>query len=192
MGDPVYKLLILKADGSKVNLGDAVMNEGSSLAVLAEEHAEIHRGMTYAGGKVKVDLGDGAKFYLIGQNNNLAQKSLHLTAAFAASGNTVVRTIGVTGRTGGSAVNSVNRKTGLIDSGVDAWWDTDPEDSSPVVVKEVFIPGGTGPHALGGQAALYAERIIPFGGWIGLEVENVSGQVLDYLSVEWDFYLEGG
>lgn len=186
---PVYQIIVLKPDGTKVDLGEAIMNEGSALAVLSEEHAEIHRGMAYAGGKIHADLASGGKFYMIGQNNNTEEKDIHLTAAFAASADTIVRTLGVTGRIGGSAVNSFNRKTGALDSGVQAWFNTLPLDSSPVVVKEVFIPGGSGPQALGGQAALYAERIISFEEWIGLEIENVSGQVLEYLSIEWEFYL---
>lgn len=186
---PVYELLVRKADGSKVDIGEAIMNAGSSIATLDEAHAEIHRGMMYAGGKVSTNLASGAFFYFIGQNNNSNNMDIHLTAAFAASGDVIVRTIGVTGRIGGASVNSFNRKTATLDSGVDAWWGCTPQDSSPIVVKEAFIPGGSGPLALGGQSVLRAERIVSVGNWIGLEIENVSGGTIDDLGVEWDFYL---
>lgn len=189
MTTPVMSLMVRKADGTLVDLGEAVMNAGSSMAMLDEPHAEIHRGMTYAGGKVEADLGIGGKFYMIGQNNNPDGMDIHLTAAFSASEAAIVRTLGVTGRTGGTEVLSVNRKTGLADSGVQAWWGTTPDDSAPIVVKETYLPGGSGPLALGGQAALRGERIVCCGDFIGLEIENVGIAVMDYLAIEWDFYL---
>ena len=133
--------------------------------------------------------GTGASFCMIAQNNNPDGMDIHLTAGFSASGDVIVRTLGVTGRVGGASVLSYNRKTGATDSGIDGWWGATPEDSSPLVIKEVFIPGGSGPLALGGAATLTAERIVHPGQFIGLEIENVSGATLDHLSVEWDFYL---
>jgi hypothetical protein len=189
MATEVYKLIVQKPDGSHVDLASAILNEGSGWAVIDEPHAEIHRGMTYAGGKIFQDLGVGAKFYMVGQNNNPDGMDMHLTAAFSASEAAIVRTIGVTGRTGGAEVLSVNRRTGAVDSGVQAWWDTTPDDSAPVIVKETYLPGGSGPLALGGQAALRGERIVGVGNWIGLEIENVGLVVMDYLAIEWDFYL---
>ncbi len=189
MVTPVMSLIVRKADGTLVDLGEAVMNAGSSMAMLDEPHAEIHRAMAYAGGKVHADLGVGAKFYMLGQNNNPDGMDIHLTAAFSASEAAIVRTIGVTGRTGGTEVTSYNRKTGLTDSGVDAWWGAVPDDSAHVVVKETFLPGGSGPLALGGQAALRGERIVGAGSWIGLEIEKVGLVVMDFLAIEWDFYL---
>lgn len=185
---PVYEFFVRKSDGSKVDVSEAIMNAGSGIATLDEAHAEIHRGMAYAGGKVGVDLANAAKFYIIGQNNNPAGKSLHVTAAFAASGDVVVRTLGVAGGSGGSSELTYNRKTGLTDSGVTVLWGATP-DSGFIVVKESLIPGGTGPQALGGQSTLRAERIVPAGGWIALEIENVSGSNIDDYGVEWDFYL---
>lgn len=186
---PTLELFIRKSDGSIVNLADAIMNDGSGLATLNEVHAEIHRGMTYAGGKVGTGLADSATFCLVGQNNNPEGKDVHVTAAFAATGHVIVRTLGgITGKTGGAATGSYNRKNGLTDSGVDVFWGAVP-DSGASSIKESFLPGGFGPLALGGEVTFRAERIVPVGAWIGLEIENVSGQELDHYGIEWDFYL---
>jgi hypothetical protein len=167
------------------------MNAGTGFAILQEEHAEIHRGMAYTAGKVNTaGLADGAKFYVIGQNNNVNGKVMHVTAGFSASAAAIVRTLGgVTGRSGGQAALTYNRKTGLTDSGLDVWWGATP-DSGFSTIKETYLPGGTGPQALGGDVSFRAERILAAGGtWLGLEVENVSGGVMDYFGIEWDFYL---
>lgn len=188
MATAVLSLLVKKASGI-VDFANTIMNGGSAIANIDESHAEVHRGMSYTGGKVGTALGSGAKFYFIGQNNNPDGKSIHLTAAFASSAAVIVRTIATAGRTGGVTVLTVNRKTGLLDSGVATWWGATPDESSPTVIKEVYVPGGSGPHPLGGRGGNSGERIVPVDSFIGLEIENVSGSELDFFSIDFDFYL---
>lgn len=186
---PTYNLLVRKPNGDIVNLGLAMIDGGSAFTTIDKSHAAIHGSMAYAGGRVGTALGNGAKFYLIGQNNNTDGKSLHVSAAFSSSHAAIIRTLsGVTGVTGGAAEESYNRKSGLTDSGVDVNWGGTP-DSGSSSIKETYIPGGSGPQALGGQAITFAERIVPAEAWIGLEIENVSGGVMDHFGIEWDFYL---
>lgn len=189
MSRPTLKLLVRRPDGTISDLGLAVIDGGSAFTIIEKTHAQIHNGMAYAGGKVGAALGASAMFYLVGQNNNPDGKSLHISAAFSASAAVIVRTLGgITGKTGGSSEPSYNRKTGLTDSGVDVFWGATP-DSGASSIKETYIPGGGGPQALGGQALTFAERIVPAGAWIGIEVENVSGAEIDHFGVEWDYYL---
>jgi hypothetical protein len=185
---PKYELLVRKPDNTIVDIGGLFIDGGNSLVSIDKSHAQAHNGVAYTGGKVKAALGDGDKFYIIGQNNNSEGKSVHVSAAVSASASVIVRTLGnITGRSSGAEVESYNRKTGLGDSGIDIYWDTTP-DSGFASVKETYVPGGVGPHALGASVQ-FAERIIANGNWVGLEIENVSGGILAYLSVDWDFYL---
>lgn len=175
-------------DGTSVEVNRDVMNSGSSRAVMAEEHAEIHMGNSYTGGMINTGLGTGLSL-LMAANNANSDKEIHIVAAIATSGDVIVRTWGgITGCIGGSAALSYNRLTGLTDSGVAGSFGC-TSLTGGLAIKEAFIPGGSGPLALGGQSGFRAERIVKVNSWLGLEVENVSGGSLAHVSIEWDFYL---
>jgi hypothetical protein len=190
--EAIADLPFKKPDGTIINLAEVFMNAGSSFSVIDEDHAEAHRGMSYTGGTYIQDILDGAanKRYYTGHFLN-AGKQAHTIATISTGGDIILRFLtGFTGQSGGTSMPAYNRLTGLADSGFDAWADSSLVGGPGVSLKEFYIPGGKGPLAVGGSGGQRAERIISSDTWIAFEIENVSGITIDYLSVDFGFYLQ--
>lgn len=169
----------------------AIMPGSKSSASATALQRLIVDGKSFSGGKrYTVGTSSSIKFAI---NNLQSDKDLHIPLIIVStSSEAYVDTWGgFTGITGGTEEKSYNRNKGALETTIaDVFSNvTSFDGGTPTVVKESYIPGGSGPLALGSAGTPFtATRIIAGDGWAGLEITNPSASSAMTIGVEWEYH----
>jgi hypothetical protein len=183
-------ILITPGDQPNIDVSNAFLDNGDHINQIPWTHAYLHRQRRYFVNHYNAALGDGATIDIaVTAGANFA---LHAIWEAGVAGNCLVQVFKGSSITGGTAMSIVNRNQEPTIRASTATIVRDPVvesggDGTDLTGGGVFVAGGRGGAAQGGETGDREEFIIPVNETWLYRITNVSGQARN-VNFGLDFY----